>query len=81
MEDLCPASNLAPKNINDEPSNNKALKIIENCVNQREKRVDLSKKNLQVFPKGFFNLKHVQVSRASLIKILIHTLYSSLELA
>ena len=78
MEDPCTASHSEPKNINDEPNNNAALKVIENCVNQREKRVDLSKKSLQVFPKGFFNLKHVQVgvSRVSL-KYLIHSTYSS----
>lgn len=80
MEDTCTASHSEPKNINNEPNNNAALKVIENCVNQREKRVDLSKKSLQVFPKGFFNLKHVQVSRVSL-KYLIHSTYSSYELA
>lgn len=66
MENSCLVSHSDKKKLNDEPNNNAALKVIENCVNQREKRVDLTKKSLQVFPKGLFNLKHVQVSRASL---------------
>ena len=66
MEDPCPVNHSEKKNLNDEPNNNAVLKVIENCVKQREKRVDLSKKSLQVFPKGLFNLKHVQVSQASL---------------
>ena len=66
MEDPCPVNHSEKKNLNDEPNNNAVLKVIENCVKQREKRVDLSKKSLQVFSEGLFNLKHVQVSQASL---------------